>query len=236
MDIRRYAVAATIAACALTTNLSYAEGGQYLPQDNCKENGIYIDGMLGYAQTNWKNTLGGITSTDISLNWSRGSGSFTGGADIGYAFNRYIGVELGGFGWQQWTVSGIDTSVTPNVRLQDTGRTYAVYVAAKFTVPAFNFDNFDFYAKAGAGYQKFSLSGNLTGFNIVTNATSHVGPMFAVGGEYWITNNFYATLQLTRFSGVDSNHVEAYSTNALNGKTITSPNLITVGIGYFFNL
>src|SRR3990167_10005856 len=161
MDIRQSALAIATSFSLLTSTAVFAEGGQYLPEDTCAENGLYIDGMLGYAQTNWKSTVGNVTSTDVSLNWSRGDGSFAGGADMGYQFNRFIGAEFGGFSWQQWTATGLIAGVS----LAATGRTYAVYVAAKFTVPLFNFDNWDLYAKAGAGFQHFNISNSLTGLN-----------------------------------------------------------------------
>lgn len=171
---------------------------------------FYVQGQLGYAQTNWENQLGGT-------NWSKGNGGFTWGADLGYMWTKNLGLELGGF-WLPKAENGTDGTDTI-----DSIKTWTMYGAVKFAVPVY--PNLDLYAKAGVGYNHSTF--DTTGTPFVYSADQsyhHWGFVGGAGADYTFDNNVFLNVQYLRFAG-KADTLVLETTNA---------NVWTAGIGYKF--
>jgi opacity protein-like surface antigen len=153
---------------------------------------FYVQGQVGYAQTDWKEMLGGT-------NWSKGNGGFTWGADIGYMWTKNLGLELGGFWFPKATNGQDDDGDTI-----DSIKSWALYGAVKFAVPVY--PNMDIYAKAGLGYNRAKWEGTNVGTTTDSEATKHHwGFVGGAGVDYTFDNNVFLNVQYMRFSGKTEN-------------------------------
>ena len=172
--------------------------------------GLYVGVNGGWAQLDWKNQDGQPAGT--SWNNAGSNGSLTLGADMGYSFNQYLAVELGGF-WlptdAKFTVSGSSISF----------QTWDLYLAGKATMPVY--DNVDLFGKFGLAYTRTTatVSGSTT-----SSGKNNYMPMFAAGLGYDFLENWNANVQYALILGRQSNG-SSYSANQ---------NIYTLGVAYTF--
>jgi len=168
---------------ALST-ASIAGGTTTIAPDNNMDNGdaagFYIGANIGYGDVDVNlPSVPGITTSNRGVAWS---------AELGYQFNRYVALEVGGMRFADLTakVNGTDESA------KVTTGAFDVLVKGIYPIS----DQFNVFAKAGIAVLVHSevLSGGGTSITTVDNNTQVV-PMFALGFGYNITRNWSINLQ-----------------------------------------
>jgi opacity protein-like surface antigen len=186
-------------------------------------NGIYIEGLAGYNRYAFSNT--GTPNNVVPTQWHNGFGNVALGADIGYQFQRYFSVELGGI----YTFYG---SLEPQNKIPGAPDTMKLqpsyaYLAGKVSTPIYN--NFSAFAKLGAGYQQINVTddGKLFGEDI--GNASYLGLMLGAGIAYHITPAVYVSGEWLHF---------ANGTSLDNNVSVATPapNLFLLGVGYKFTM
>lgn len=228
------ALAATIASLVSVNAL--AGGPEY--NSMAPSTGVYIDVDAGYAYTPWVTdqtthivNLESLAGTTVS--YTNKNGGFTAGADLGYKFNQYFGLEAG---WEylpqfKATYSGT-TAGTIKV---NSGLAYAAF---KLSAPLYH--KLAAFGKLGAAYRynKGSISG--TGAQTLSNQFNAQGkssnfwkPMFAAGLQYCITQSWSVHVQ---YAFVPGYHNTSSTGTSNKNFVVPDANLITAGVGYKFLL
>ncbi len=187
-------------------------------------NVFYIDGNVGYASTNWLNSglFPSIVVPNFSLNFDNfknGRGGFTYGMDVGYLFNRCIGVEMGGMVLPQVSAKYIINTV-PNITITGTDNisNWLVYSAGKFILPI---NKFDVFFKAGAAYRDVKFRGqDEHNNNLDLNGLSFIG---GSGAEYHLNSSWSIAAQWMYVSGY---------TTVTHGVEVPAVNLLVVGLEF----
>jgi hypothetical protein len=180
-----------------------------VPMWNAPINGVYIQGDLGYAKTNWQNNFPNLPFTN-NIN-----GAFDFGGALGYQWTTYLAAEVGGF------------FVSPSrFLLPDQShrglRSWAVDAAGKLMAPFPHCINLKAFFKAGIVYRD-------TGIRRIQRFSGDFRPMFALGTQYDFTPNWYVEAQWAHLgegavitvSNVSPNYIPAF-------------NIFTFGAGYKF--
>lgn len=183
--------------------------------------GLYVGVNAGWDQLDWKNQLG-LASAGASWNSAGSTGSFALGADVGYSFNQYIALEVGGF-WLPTNAKYYD-NVTPAT---DTFKTWDLYAAAKATMPLY--ESFNVFGKFGLAYTQTKVS-NDAAFafptSVATGTNASFRPLFAAGLGYDFAQDWNLNAQYALILGRQSNG-ETYSPNQ---------NIYTMGVAYTFTM
>ncbi len=186
---------------------SYSAPSSSMAADNSV--GLYVGADVGYAFNNWKNKLGG--------SWSRDSDWRMLGLDVGYQFDRNLGLELGGFMLPESKY----TTASPSASF----KSWVAYVAGTGTVHLI--DSVDVIGKLGFAYEQTKVgAGAPSGFASTTAATekSWFNPMFAAALSYNLTPEASVDAQWAHFVGTSK-----------DGKVKTaSPDVLSVGVKYMF--
>jgi len=186
--------------------------------------GFYIDGNVGYASTDWLNSglFPSIVVPNFSLNFTNfknGHGGFTYGMDVGYLFNRSIGIEMGGMVLPAVSANYIINTI-PNITITgvDNISNWFVYSAGKFILPI---KNFDVFFKAGAAYRDVKFRGqDEHNNNLDLNGLSFIG---GSGAEYHLNSSWSVEAQWMYVTGY---------TNVNQGIKVPAVNLIAVGLEF----
>ena len=211
--MKKIAIVAASALCCVTAfaaTASSSSSGQ----------GIYIQGQLGMAQTNFAK-ITGQPIPNAKFTWKNGNSGFTWGGDIGYSFSDTYAVEAGAF-----SLAKITSTVSP-YNVSESYRDTLAYLAAVMRTQVGS-SQFYVSGKFGLGYQRFTAPSTSEQF---VKTSTYWGPMFAAQLGYAITNNLGLSLQYARFAGL-AQHAAA----GKKMKVTLNPNVITLGIGYWFNL
>ena len=193
-----------IAGLALAASASAEQGAtDFGPTPEMSAQGAYIGIDIGGVNVKYADNLTGGTSGWDLGNWSAGFGG-----DLGYQFNTYMAIELGG--------SYILPSKLGNLQLEP----WYAYAAAKIMVPFYR--DAVLFAKAGVNYLYQSTSGSNPAYT--SKKTDHNwGPMFAVGMAYVFSDSWSANVTYTRLAGThELTHM------------IPSFNIVTAGVDYKF--
>jgi opacity protein-like surface antigen len=204
----------------------YAGGGMSpAPVDRT---GVYVEGNIGAVwKDHGKHSIFGMTTNTLI---TRNTALALGG-DIGYMFTNYLGLELGGFWFQNSKASA--TAIAAGLATANTElKTWAGYLAAKLMVPVGMVnDNLYAFAKAGLGYQHTEFSGSLLG-QLPLDFKEHAWvPAFAVGLDYFMNSNLMLNLQYMYLG--NRNH---YSRSLTDVAVTSHKSLLTVGVGYRFSM
>lgn len=203
---------------------------------------VYIEGNVGYAFHPWKNdratTVGLENQLGVLTNLSNINGGAVGGADIGFQFNRYLGIE-GGWSYiprasynrtSTVTLPVANTTFTLPQGLQVNINSGLAYIGLKGTVPLFG--KLDGFAKIAGAYSynhtNVDVPASLVNTPVVhtTHHSNYLNPLFGFGLQYPILENFRINVQYDYVPGY-----EAASANNF----ITPPiQLATFGLGYQF--
>ena len=177
--------------------------------------GLYVGVNGGWDQLGWKNQVG--TATGSSWNNAASEGSFTLGADVGYSFNQYLAVELGGF-WLPTEAKYTAASPANNLTL----KTWDLYLAGKGTVDLM--DDVNLFGKLGVAYTHTDVSGTPTTISVATGDQGTWRPLFAAGLGYDFAQDWNVNAQYALILGRQS-----------NGKTYSpNQNIYTLGVAYTF--
>lgn len=237
MSVKKLLVltAASLAAMGATAALAGGPDHMAMPSEPAFENSVYVDGHLGYTQSNWtdfnSNNVMGVWGSSLYSPSTHGKGGFTGGADLGYNITQHIAVEGGWFYVPKVTGNGTGTSVGGN-SYTTTGayvKSWFAYTAAKLTVPVM--DNFDLFGKVGVAYRALSYSPNT--ISGVTGNGHYWAPVFGTGLQYnW--GSWMLGAQYTYLPG----NSEVNPGNTSFGAPNAAPeiNMYTGFLGYKFNV
>lgn len=208
------------------------------------DTGIYLGLQGGWGFTNWKNApdlnvnenvshlhsrASILAHGSVSTNVSKDNG-FVGRVFAGYDINRYFAVEAGYSRFFNKANYNVDYAYAYAVSIADVDfgsdsgsgslgltniKTQAVDAYFKGKLPVV--DNFDLYAKLGAGWLFVNADqGNTNNINVA----------FGAGADYYITPNVIANLEWTRIAG----HTK------LGKNYIPSTDAFMVGLRYKFDL
>lgn len=249
MSVKKLLVlsAAAIAAMGATAAMAGGPDHMAMPSEPAFQNSIYLEGHLGYAQSNWNsfnsNNVMGASGSSLYSPTSNGKGGFTGGADLGYNITQHIAVEGGWFYIPQ--VKGTATTYGTTLREDPVpvGSTAKVsswfaYMAAKLTVPLMN--NFDLFGKVGVAYRalNYSYSNSAVGTTLantyfVSNNGHYWAPLFGAGLQYgW--GQWLVGAQYTYLPG--NSAVNWGSTGFGAPNAAPEVNMYTGFLGYKFNV
>lgn len=205
--------------------------------------GAYLDLSLGRANQANKGTITQILdhlsgeSTSSKMELLNLNYVWTLGGDLGYQINHYLGVEGGGFVFQNGTIHAKD-NLPPNGDIMKSGdqiefKSWLAYLAMKARTPLLKM--FDMYAKLGAGYQAEST-------NSATNpeAANSVGrfinnrwaPVLSMGIENRLSQSLRLRLQ---YMYVPSNWLKNTSSANNINHSIKPKNIYTLSLGYYFS-
>lgn len=203
------------AISAITFNAALA-GGVDSPvpaEQPVTYSGTYIDVNLGYGMRDWSDVQDFTGTSTSNIN-----GGFTGNLDVGYQFNEYWSLELGGIYLPYFSETRAGNT--------DDFYTWAAYGGVKLSVPLVQ--NLFGFGKVAAAYNDVEGNSNLVQVNAINRAgdSSYWEPLFAFGLQYYFNQNISINAQYTFLSGWGQQ-------NAAQGRT---PNLnsFTVGAGYKF--
>ena len=129
---------------------------------------LYLDGSLGWASTDWRNSLNYIFPSQTATQFNHLNSGFTYGGDLGYQFNHYFSLEVGALGLPN--VSYTIQSKTHTYTSNDTGSisNWLVDLAGKVTLPIPTVSGLDIFGKFGVAYR----AGNFTDEEILTGTAS----------------------------------------------------------------
>ncbi|OGT32708.1 MAG: hypothetical protein A3C44_00325 [Gammaproteobacteria bacterium RIFCSPHIGHO2_02_FULL_39_13] len=239
MSVKKLLVlsAAGLAAIGATAVMAGGPDHMAMPAEAAFQNSIYVEGHVGYAQSNWKNFNSnewmGASATSIYTPSTNGKGGITGGADLGYNITRHIAVEGGWFYIPQ--VKGAGTGIVVNTfsaatALTGTINSWFAYTAAKLSVPVM--DDLDLFGKVGVAYRGLTYSPNT--IQGVTGHGHYWAPVFGTGIQYTLNDAWLFGAQYMYLPG----NSEVNYANTAFGAPNAAPeiNMYTGFIGYKFNV
>lgn len=244
MSVKKLLVlsAAAFAAMGATAVLAGGPDHMAMPSEPAFQNSVYVEGHLGYAQSNWadfnSNNVLGVSGSSLFTANSRAKGGFTGGADLGYTITQHIAVEGGWFYVPKVSGTGSGNAIggtSFTSANSATVKSWFAYTAAKLSVPVM--DNLDLFGKVGVAYRAltYSKSATNTTLNSVTGNGHYWAPVFGAGIQYnwasWILGAQYMYLP-------GNTEVNYASTSQAFGAPDAAPeiNMYTGFLGYRFNV
>jgi len=197
------------------------------PPEPVDYSGVYVDLSAGYANVNWSSsTIGVLNGFSPTVNGApngNARGGFSGGGDIGYQINRYLGLE---FAWYSLPkVTGVsDVAMTlPAVTI----RSWVADFALKMMAPIWG--KLDIFAKVGPSYRslRYTGTGSITaGFG--GQKDQYWSVMFAAGLQYWLDQNWVISAQYLHFA--------EYTRGGNVNRQAPTAHLYMGSVGYKFTL
>jgi opacity protein-like surface antigen len=243
MSVKKLLVltAASFAAIGATAAMAGGPDHMAMPSEPAFQNSIYLDGHVGYTQSNWSsfnsNNVMGARGTSLFAPGTNGKGGVTGGADIGYNITQHIAAEAGWFYIPQVKGNGLGSATTAALTNYQQATTtvgkvdsWFAYMAAKLSVPVM--ENFDLFGKVGVAYRGLTYSPNtLSG---VTGHGHYWAPVFGAGLQYTFAQAWMLGAQYMHLPG----NSEVNYGNPLFGAPNAAPELnqYTAFLGYKFNV
>src|SRR3990167_6517082 len=152
MSVKKLLVltAASLAAIGATAAMAGGPDHMAMPSEPAFQNSIYLDGHVGYTQSNWtdfnSNNVTGVRATSLTTPTKNGKGGTVGGVDLGYNITQHIAAETGWFYIPQVKSVGTGNTVGDISQATNTtakGNSWFAYMAAKLSVPVM--ENFDLF-------------------------------------------------------------------------------------------
>lgn len=250
MSVKKFLILTAAGAMSLAATSVFAGGPDIAPPP---DNGVYFELSVGYAGLDWADHYNYL-DPDF---YSSGGGGFTFGADLGYQFNQYFGLELGWFwlprvryaGDYDWRNDNNNTISADNDdeddyynetrRIQD----WFAYLAAKFMAPVA--EHLNAYFKFGVAYRRTEISD--------LNDVDSWRPIFGGGFQYYFDDFWSIKLQWLHlpeggnaylmpkkhYHDHDHDQIEDRNHHHHRGyfpetHKIPAANLFTVGVEYLF--
>ncbi|OGT46851.1 MAG: hypothetical protein A3E82_05515 [Gammaproteobacteria bacterium RIFCSPHIGHO2_12_FULL_38_11] len=251
MSVKKILVLTAAGLVAIGATAAMAGGPDHMamPSEPAFQNSIYLEGHVGYTQSNWTNFNGnqligqfgsgvsGAAFTPANVGGatggSNGNGGVTGGADLGYNITQHIAVEAGWFYIPQVT-GGATGDLSSVIGSTATVNSWFAYMAGKLSVPVM--DNLDLFGKIGVAYRSLSYSlSNTTvaSLNAVSGNGGYWAPVFGAGIQYlwgsWIVGGQY--MYLPGNSAINNSNASFGAPNAA-----PEINQYTGFLGYKFNV
>lgn len=253
MSVKKLLIMGAASVAAVGASAAFAGGPDHMamPVAPAFQPNVYLEGHLGYAQSNWKDFLangvmGASLNTTTGAIFSptdNGEGGFSGGVDLGYNATQYMAVEGG---WMYLpevkgahstttsrTVAGLANGTTAKVK------SWMAYAAAKFSVPVMQ--HLNLFGKVGVAYRslEYSLSAaaataiNATNPNLLGKG-HYWSPVFAAGLQYMMQNWIMGAQYLYLPGNSSVNRGAPSGDGAPNAAP--EVNLYTGFVGYQFNV
>lgn len=213
MSVKNILLSAAAGVAIVATSAAFAGGPDHMaPPAPAFHPNIYVEGNVGYADTDWSDINFGTSGDDD------GTG-FTGGVDVGYHFRRHFAVEMG---WQYLP----ETKVVGTTNFDRDS--WFIYGALKLLVPVM--DNVDLYGKVGVLYRDLSGNGTATvpGGTVRVRDGDYIDAYFAAGAQYAFMHNW--------LFGVQYSYVPGDYDGSSPSDTAPCVSLYTVSVGYKFNV
>jgi len=215
--MKKLLVISAIAALGLTS-VAFAGG---LPEEMpaapaaavASDTGIYLGLAGGWGLTNWKNADGNGGVGKVGSD-----NGFVGRVFAGYNINRYFAIEAG----YSYFFNKVSTDANTSLGI-DKIKTQAIDAYFKGSLPVV--ENFDLYAKLGAGYLMTQRNPNANNFRGGNN--NNINVAFGAGADYSITPNVIANIEWTRIAGYAKYTSDKY---------IPNTDAFMVGLRYKFDL
>ncbi|MCB1827241.1 MAG: outer membrane beta-barrel protein [Coxiellaceae bacterium] len=247
MSLKKLLIMTAAGAATLGTTAAMAGGPDVMAAPAPVDSYFYVEANVGYAFQNYVNqasaAVGTVGVQILPLSGVQGDGASGGlvyGADFGYMFNQYIGLELG------WTylprfantfVSNVTAGATGlmGVSLRNAG---AAWGALKLVAPLT--ENFDAFFKAGVSYKYGSLvfagaeqtppTGSVSGVDKMREWR----PVMAAGVSYGFAEDWMASVSWTHFWGGST---YAISAPAVSTDVVTpASDVLMMSLGYKFSV
>ncbi len=214
--------------------------------------GFYAGVQLGYGEQyiSNPNLQSAVSSGLVAISSTTNSdtkGGLGGGADIGWQFNDWFGLELGYLYFPNSEFSssatGVDAFINSTVNSADvTSKEQLIDLMLKASIPFGAC--FGGYVKAGPAYVQNKLnfsatSSTATAGGIVTNSISgddtnnKIKPIAAAGFTYDINDNVTVDLSYTYLFGSSSSN-SSFANFGSNSSNIPRAGLVALGITYYF--
>lgn len=240
MSVKKLLVltAAGLAAIGATAAMAGGPDHMAMPSEPAFQNSVYLDGHVGYTQSNWTNfnanNVVGARATSLFVPTRNGKGGVTGGVDLGYNITQHIAAEAGWFYIPQVKSEGSGSTIDSLVNassVKGTLHSWFAYMAAKLTVPVM--ENFDLFGKIGVAYRSIKYSPH----NTIAGVTSHGhywAPVFATGLQYTFAEAWMVGAQYMHLPG----NSEINNARSAFGAPNAAPELnqYTAFLGYKFNV
>ena len=189
--------------------------------DHGSSAGFYFGANAGYARTEYATTLPDSTALD-----KHPFGGMTAGVNLGYQFNNTWSAE---YGWNYLpTASGtVDSVASSKIK------SWAMYLAAKASVPMPLLRNTDFFMKAGLGLRRLRFSTQTSG-----TGNAHAkrwSPVFGIGSSHDFHQNLRFTTSYMYYPGgafIENPKDSSFFSSHEN--RYPSANVFTVGLEYKF--
>ena len=129
---------------------------------------LYLDGTLGWASSDWMNSLNYVFPSQTSTQLSHASNGFVYGGDLGYYLNRHFSIEVGAMGLPKANYgiqsAGLSAAGTSYLA-QDNGSisNWLVDLAGKVTFPVTTLSGLELFGKFGVAYR----AGNFTDYEVL---------------------------------------------------------------------
>jgi opacity protein-like surface antigen len=208
-----------ISALVSSASLAVAANTQ---QSTSPVQNFYVGANVGYLHTPWKDTVG-TGHADPAIpdfdNWKNGNGGLGFGADLGYMFQPWIGVEAG---WMHTPT--VKVTVTPPgvpVALPETVINNNAFYAAVKLAHGLNVTNLSLFTKAGIGYQNTDVK---NGGDKINNADT-IGFFGSIGLDYAATQNIHVDGSVTLLTGYAKHDSHKFTTDL---------SYFNVGLSYHF--
>lgn len=243
MSVKKLLVltAASLAAIGATAAMAGGPDHMAMPSEPAFQNSIYLDGHVGYTQSNWtdfnSNNVVGSHATSWYVPSKNGKGGVTGGLDMGYNITQHIAAEAGWFYIPQVKAVG-STSTVNGVSFAGTATgkvdSWFAYMAAKLSVPVM--EHFDLFGKVGVAYRglTYSPKASTAIAGGVTNNGHYWAPVFGAGLQYTFAEAWLVGAQYMYLPG----NSEVNYGNTSFGAPNAAPevNMYTAFLGYKFNV
>jgi len=178
--------------------------------------GLYVGVNAGWAENNWKSAAGNHGGSWNSAGGT--SGTFAGGVDVGYSFNEWLALELGGW----WLPS--EAKYTGTAGGTSKWQTWDVYLAGKGTVELY--EDLNVFGKFGVAYTRVAYtSGAVVTDHATTSNQNNWEPLFGVGLSYNFAQDW----------DVNAQYMYIMGNNSSDGTVNSAPqNILSLGVAYTF--
>lgn len=233
-----------IAVLFCLAQVSFAAIQSYYPVPPKVDQATYLEGMVGpyFRNLQRNSSLNGVFDSvltdDTKVSWSHGQSGYMAGLTAGWRFTPYLAVELS---WAWMAAQSITATETGNYK----GNEYSLKswwlcpaVRAMHRVMPGTF----LFAKLGAMYVHSELDSTLyngTTDVAITPRFSFWAPMGAVGVIYYLSTNWYGSLQYMVYGSGGQNQSDssfAGTTTQYTSIKVPYTQLATLSIGYQIEL
>jgi len=220
--------AAGIASVGMTAAIA---GGPTVmaPPAPVEDSYFYVEGNIGYASQDFTDAT--FIGAGPGFFGPGSEGGWAYGADLGYMFNQYIGLEAG------WTYLPRFANTSGNLGNvgYDLRSTNGTWFVVKLVAPLT--ERLDGFFKAGIGYRYGRIiwrAPAAANSSVPSSQMCELRPLFAVGGAYHFGQSWMMNIQFMHFMGGTT--YNSGGAPAVQSVVAPASNVLTLGVGYKFTV